>query len=460
MFITSVSIPPVTPKLKQKNRLIIFGLRGKIALLTLICVALILSATGFYQIYKYEYQLLQNSRAEVRQVAKVATQSLDWLDLKPEKNHQLQLLLNQLSAHTLISYVKLLSHEGAVLAQAGKQNRNSRDYTFLLIEPFTLQQQPAGFLHLELNKLYFNDKMKQYKRQIINDHSFMGALIALCVIVTISLVVFKPLKRISNSLVVDFNETDIPVTKSILEDNELSLIAKRCLELRRDQKKTQQELNHEIKCSDSQLGELQKQLVNRFHELQQVKKELNDISQTDSLTTLYNRKYFDAFLENEVNGAMREKRQAHIVVIEIDHFKNINQAYGSKSGNIIIAQIARVLRSRVPNQFKIFRTSGKKFTLVCFDNTREELLVLAHYLRDAVASNPMATENDQLQVTVCMGASSYPNSFNTESAEDLFQCAEVALHYSKEHSINRLTHFSLIMDHLKKSFPADRALNA
>jgi diguanylate cyclase (GGDEF)-like protein len=173
-------------------------------------------------------------------------------------------------------------------------------------------------------------------------------------------------------------------------------------------------------------------------------------SQTDSLTGLANRKTFDEcfsrvyelqpFDEDEPAVAV-EQRKPHaqttfwIAMIDIDHFKSVNDRFGHLYGDEVLILLAQLLKNALRNDDLVFRFGGEEFVLMIRCESRDEAAGLLERLRSTVASQEIPQVG---QVTISIGATEMVrNTF----AGTLLDYADKALYYSKQNGRNRLTFF-------------------
>jgi diguanylate cyclase (GGDEF)-like protein len=173
-------------------------------------------------------------------------------------------------------------------------------------------------------------------------------------------------------------------------------------------------------------------------------------SQTDALTGLANRKTFDECFsrvyelqpfEDDERPVAVEKRRPHeqttfwIAMIDIDHFKSVNDRFGHLYGDEVLILLAQLLKNALRNDDLVFRFGGEEFVLMIRCESRDEAAGLLERLRLSVASQDIPQVG---QVTISMGVTEMVrNTF----AGTLLDYADKALYYSKQNGRNRLTFF-------------------
>ncbi|HEY6530275.1 MAG TPA: diguanylate cyclase [Cellvibrionaceae bacterium] len=178
-------------------------------------------------------------------------------------------------------------------------------------------------------------------------------------------------------------------------------------------------------------------------EVSKLNMELSKQTITDSLTGLFNRRHFDHLLETEVRRAAREHRPISLVLIDVDHFKKINDTYGHPVGDDCLIQLARLLRHLVRQPPDIvFRSGGEEMALILPGSDSEGAQVVAEKICTLVASSEFCYPAGCLQLTLSLGVGSLIPNQNTLPRE-VFELADEALYLAKNRGRNRvacLTH--------------------
>ena len=135
--------------------------------------------------------------------------------------------------------------------------------------------------------------------------------------------------------------------------------------------------------------------------------ELNELVLTDALTGLFNYRHFNYVLQAEMDRSKRSGIPTSLVMIDLDHFKDINDTRGHQSGNIVLKQVADILVSEVRTTDVVCRYGGEEFAII-FPETHLNLAVkVADRIREMIAFTPIETGNGVIDITASMGASVY-----------------------------------------------------
>jgi two-component system, cell cycle response regulator len=156
---------------------------------------------------------------------------------------------------------------------------------------------------------------------------------------------------------------------------------------------------------------------------------------TDGLTNLSNRKHLDTQLSEEIARAHRHGRDLTLLMLDIDHFKTINDIHGHLAGDRVIAGLAMLLRQRLRSGDKLGRYGGEEFCAILPETGLPSATTIAEMLRAMVATNPFPIESQRLTVTVSIGVAALkPNMQNS----DLYRAADEMLYRAKGEGRNQV----------------------
>jgi diguanylate cyclase (GGDEF)-like protein len=163
---------------------------------------------------------------------------------------------------------------------------------------------------------------------------------------------------------------------------------------------------------------------------------LRSLSDTDQLTGLFNRRMMMRRLDNEYARHRRSGPGFSMLMLDIDHFKRINDTYGHGVGDQVLVGLARVLSSCTRQTDTLARTGGEEFMLLMPQTDSAGALVRAQRLCDAVANARLATDSGELAITISVGAATVQVSDQTD--DRLVSRADAALYRAKEGGRNRV----------------------
>ena len=164
--------------------------------------------------------------------------------------------------------------------------------------------------------------------------------------------------------------------------------------------------------------------------------ELKGMAFVDSLTQLGNRRQYERVAEAELERCGRVGKSFGLIVIDIDHFKKVNDTYGHAAGDAILAGVARELEHRLRKYDSVFRYGGEEFVVVLPESDLEICGAVAERLREAVEGHNFSFEGTEIPVTISLGGAIFSVG-ETVNLETLFKQADEALYAAKKSGRNR-----------------------
>jgi diguanylate cyclase (GGDEF)-like protein len=162
----------------------------------------------------------------------------------------------------------------------------------------------------------------------------------------------------------------------------------------------------------------------------------------DPLTGAYNRRTFHEIAEREMSRARRAGQPLSIILIDIDHFRPINERHGHRTGDAMLARMADVIRGALRKEDMLVRYGGEEFLVLLPDVPGPGAVVVAGRIRKAVEAEPFQLGGNAIAATVSVGVSARLDE-GPESIEGLLARADEALALAKQRGRNRVVALSL-----------------
>jgi len=156
---------------------------------------------------------------------------------------------------------------------------------------------------------------------------------------------------------------------------------------------------------------------------------------TDALTGLFNRAYLLQFLEREVIRATRHRRPLAVLLIDIDHFKDVNDGHGHLAGDFVLRELAAVLRARTRREECLARYGGEELCLVLPEATHEDAIRRGDALRRACEANEFVFDGVRIPVTFSGGVAVMTDA---NAPIELLRAADERLYAAKRGGRNRI----------------------
>jgi diguanylate cyclase (GGDEF)-like protein len=182
------------------------------------------------------------------------------------------------------------------------------------------------------------------------------------------------------------------------------------------------------------------QLALQLQQIQDLQVRLQEQAIRDALTGLYNRRYLDETLPRELSRARREGYPLAVIMVDIDHFKKINDAHGHPAGDDVIRSLGSILRQGEREGDMACRYGGEEFVVVLPHMAIDAAAARAERWRQDVEAQRVEHAGVEMRFTISAGIAVFPA--HTDSTEGLIECADLALYQSKSMGRNRITCFA------------------
>jgi diguanylate cyclase (GGDEF)-like protein/PAS domain S-box-containing protein len=177
----------------------------------------------------------------------------------------------------------------------------------------------------------------------------------------------------------------------------------------------------------------ERELEEKTAELVDANRLLSQVAITDSLTQVYNRHHFDGLLHKEVKRLTRKKySHLSLMMIDIDHFKKLNDRYGHLTGDTVLREVAKLLKENIRATDTIARYGGEEFAIVMPDTHLEGAAYRAEVLRKILQNTEFRGHDGSIRITISIGVAAY----SAGSPRDFVAMADQALYQAKHSGRN------------------------
>ena len=160
-------------------------------------------------------------------------------------------------------------------------------------------------------------------------------------------------------------------------------------------------------------------------------------AELDTLTSAYNRRHFEETIAQELIRHERCRGDMSLLLVDIDHFKSINDTYGHQVGDTVLREIVNLLHSRLRSVDYLARYGGEEFVIILPHTTLNDALQLAERLRKTVAGHAFCSDTLQITATISVGVSTCGEDLRL-SSQELFHNADMAMYQAKHLGRNQI----------------------
>jgi len=174
-----------------------------------------------------------------------------------------------------------------------------------------------------------------------------------------------------------------------------------------------------------------------LQELESANQELERKNVLDELTGLHNRRFYDQKIQAEYRRSRRNLTPLSLVIIDIDHFKSVNDTYGHLAGDQCLVWLSQLVKQSLKRSTdKAFRYGGEEFCLILPDTEPQGAVLLAEQLRESISEQAFRYQNIEIPLTISCGISTYQQE-KFITAEQIFAGADKALYQAKHNGRNQ-----------------------
>jgi diguanylate cyclase (GGDEF)-like protein len=427
---------------ETRNPLFKLGVRQKVVLILVSVLLSALTISGWLSLEHEKNDALHEIQERGTDITRLVSESLAY-SVVGYDYHTIQLLLDEITLSDIVDNAKVVSAKGNIMAESGSSKVEDSRETVMFSKKIILDGETVGVLSVGISTTSNLRRLNEEKIEMIASEALVILLIAAGEFFALSILIIKPVRIMSEALRDSVRKNGDKMGElPVISNDEFGDLARQFNALSAELNDANDRLRARVVNADEQLRETNKRLLQQSKELQEMSKEFERQSITDALTGLYNRRHFEATIEAKVSASTRYDMASSLLLIDVDHFKQINDTYGHSAGDRVLREIARRLKSRMRNSDTLCRIGGEEFAVICENAGKDEALNIAENLRMAVWEGKFDIDREPLNVSVSVGVATIPDGCGTDSAKDFHHCADIALYQSKSEGRNCVTPYT------------------
>lgn len=226
-----------------------------------------------------------------------------------------------------------------------------------------------------------------------------------------------------------------------------------------------QEANLRLSLLNLSYEEMNRELIQSKLELERLTKELaqknrmlENLANVDGLTEIHNHRYFQNFLDSEINRSIRTERPLALLLADIDNFKNFNDTYGHQTGDFLLKEFGRATKKIIREYDLIARYGGEEFVYVFPETSQDEAMLIAEKIRKHTEEYIFNDTLNTYQITISIGVAHASFADGAINKNDLIAMADNALYEAKNSGRNCVVLGSTVSKKKKRwfTFPGPR----
>jgi diguanylate cyclase (GGDEF)-like protein len=163
--------------------------------------------------------------------------------------------------------------------------------------------------------------------------------------------------------------------------------------------------------------------------------ELRNLALTDPLTEIYNRRYLDLYMNKAISLSQKKEHAMTMMMLDIDHFKAINDTHGHNGGDMVLQKVAEVIKGIIRDSDVFVRTGGEEFIIILPDCPSDHGIKLAERIRKTIEGIEFVYKENRIWVTISIGITEY---IRGQDLNEFKKRADQALYQAKKSGRNRV----------------------
>jgi len=419
------------------------GIRGKVALILFATLVVVLTVSTLLTLRAQQHDVLEETERRGRETSQLLSQYLSY-SVVSYNYHALELILQDLIRNRDVIYARVENNRGNVMAVAGtppSSDNPSKTFT----QDIRLNGELLGRLHINISSDRVIAALEARQRDTL-----LGQVAAIIIIMTIgfvavSVLVIQPLSLMSRIIGTSLRSGSGRLEQIPLASNdEIGDLARGFNALGNHLNETRGVLESRIDLANRELQDAYRQLSVKARELREMNRELEQLSITDPLTGLFNRRYFEKLMESEVAQSVHNDTTISILLLDIDNLKAVNEQYGHGAGDEVMRAIARTINEQMRLTDVACRYASDEFFILCRRATIASAISIADALHQAIVEEPLRIKDTSIAISISIGVATIPGVQPVTTADQFFRNAEEALRHGKRNGRNCVIHYSMI----------------
>ena len=418
------------------------GLRQKLVLLTVVGVAIAFTVIGGFRVFAEKQRISSEmKRSASEQVAMIAESVANLLVGYDYSN--MESLAERMVQQQDVQHLIVRDKQNKVMVSRNRPSLPDQA-TLSFNAPVMFNSEVVGSVDLQISLARMEAEIAKTYREIVIEQILFGLFIGLLIFFGASHFIVKPISQLSQHMQEILNSRDATTLKAVELNSrdEIGDLSRIFNSLNQKVFEAQQRLREKIDLAGTALMKTNEQLQQRSHELEtrtlDLEKALSLVEKlavTDSLTDLRNRRYFDDNLAAAFARSQRFGEPICLILLDVDHFKQINDTYGHVAGDTVLNTLANAFRSRTRETDIIARLGGDEFAFLLYRTALAQGEVFGNTLLTMAAEQRFNFHGQDVQVGLSIGIACNQDSIH--SIEALYGAADEALYEAKRRGRNR-----------------------
>ncbi|TRZ97217.1 MAG: sensor domain-containing diguanylate cyclase [Rhodocyclaceae bacterium] len=407
-----------------------FGLRVKLILIVVTGLVAGVLTMGIFRAYQANQSIVEDIERSGQERIALLAESLSNLVVGYDYSN-MESLADRVVRQQDVRQMTIRNQDGKVMVTRDSEDFRPNAKMQVFRSPVLFSGKPVGDTEIKISLERLDAALVETYRNIAVILVLFAVFMSAIIYAAISRAILLPIARFRDLMTNILNDPSggAQLQLEITTRDEIGELAAIFNSMNDKVHEYQQRLEEKYLAADSALVVTNEQLKTRTAELEKTLALVEQLATTDSLTSLPNRRYFDDFLVSAYSRAVRFKEPLCMILLDVDHFKQINDQHGHAVGDAVLQELGRLIRERTRETDACARFGGDEFALLLYHTDGTEAFALAEALLHKVRAHAFMAGGTRLPVTLSIGIAQL--TAVTLSVEELYGAADQALYEAK-----------------------------
>ena len=413
-----------------------FGLRAKLVALVVTGIVVAFSIIGGFRIYQEKQRIATEIQRSGQERAALISEAVANLIIGYDYSN-LESLAERIVKQQDVQQIVIRNREGKAMVTRNSSVLRTVD-GLPLTSIVTFSGAPIGQVELLLSLQRLEQEINAMVRSILLEQLFFGFFLGLLIYLGASQVIVEPISHFRTHMhsIISSPDEEFPKKLDISSRDEIGELARIFNDMNQRVYEIQRRLRDKISLADTELIATNEQLMTRSTELEDAFALMEKLAITDSLTLLYNRRHFDDCLAAAFSRAQRHQEPVCLILLDVDHFKHVNDSLGHAAGDYVLQELGRLIKSRIRETDTAARPGGDEFALLLYHTDKVGAKNLADDLLLLTRVHQFVFNGSNITATFSIGIALLETELNDVKA--LYAAADSALYEAKRRGRNQL----------------------
>ncbi|HUW29050.1 MAG TPA: diguanylate cyclase [Sulfuriferula sp.] len=424
-----------TKNLTKKKLL---GLRIKLMLVVVIGLLVGVSILGYFKLQQDRLSIYQAANGSGQERIALIAKSISNL-LAGYDYTNMESLAGSIVAAPDVQILRIINRKGKIVVERTKKNPGQDGKSLSFTAPVIFGTETIGRVEMLVSTNKLEEALRDSFRVLVLRIGLVILFLGVLIYIAASLVILTPIAKIRNKMqeIVANPDGEIQTIK-VSGNDELADLASIFNKMQTSLYMHQQQLKARVQIADEKLIKANQELTLRSEELEKMVALAQRLATTDSLTGLQNRRFLDENLGSVLAQAKRHADSLCLVLLDVDHFKKINDEHGHAAGDVVLKLLGDLIRWRTRDSDISARMGGDEFAFILPRTSVAQGKVFAESLLEKTRAHAFVVPGEKiLKVTLSVGVAGL--SEDIQSVEALYGAADKALYESKHRGRNQVT---------------------